>query len=114
MDRKEKERYGKLLREGKEKLRNGDSKGAAEDIREFREFLESFERRLNGEIKQRIKRTARLMPGDLVTVEVGDNKKTEFVNALVIAVSGKGVTVRTFWGLDVENLDPHLVRRRRC
>lgn len=113
MDNREKAKYSKLLRGGKTKLAKGDGKGAAEDVREFREFLESFERRLNGEIKQRVKRTARLMPGDLVTAEIGDAKKSEFVDALVLAVSAKGVTIRTYWGLDVEDMDPHLVRRRR-
>lgn len=117
MDRKDKEYFSKVMRLGKKKLLSGDGKGAAEDVREFREFLESFERRLNAiaaKPKQSAKRTNRLMPGDAVIVEFGDNKKTEFVDALVLAVSGKGITVRTFWGLDLEEMDPHLVRRRRC
>lgn len=112
MDQNEKEKFSKLLHDAKAKLLKGDGKGAAEDLREFREFLESIERRLSGIVKEKVKRTARLMTGDPVTVEIGDTNKTEFVDALVLAVSGKGITVRTHWGLDIENMDPHLVRRR--
>lgn len=117
MDATEKARFTGVLRRGKAKMKKGDYKGAAEDVREVREFLESFERRLNS-IAERsrqpvpVKRKSRLMPGDEVIVEIGDNKQTEFVDALVLAVSAKGITIRTYWGLDIEHCDPHLVRRR--
>ena len=115
MDAREKARFTKVLRQGKAKMIRGDYKGAAEDVREVREFLEAFERRLNNiatKGKEPLKRKSRLMPGDEVIVEIGDKRKTEFVDALVLSVSGKGITVRTYWGLDIEHCDPHLVRRR--
>lgn len=115
MDRKERTRFSKVLRQGKAKMIKGDYRGAAEDVREVREFLESFERRLNNiaaKANEPPKRKSRLMPGDKVVVEIGGKGTTEFVDAHVLAVSGKGVTIRTYWGHDIEHCDPHLVRRR--
>jgi hypothetical protein len=112
MDRNEKAEFSKVLRGARAKLLNGDGKGAAEDVREFREFLECRLNSIAAQPKEAVKRKSRLMPGDLVIVEIGDKSKTEFVDALVLAVSRKGITVRTYWGLDIENIDAHLVRRR--
>lgn len=112
MDAKEKARFTKVLRQGKAKMLKGDFKGAAEDVREVREFLESFERRLNNAAMEREKPKGRLKPGDEVFVEIGGNGGMEFVDAIVLAVDGKGVTIRTYWGRDIEHCDPRLVRRR--
>jgi uncharacterized protein with gpF-like domain len=115
MDSKEKARFSKVLRQGKAKMLKGDFKGAAEDVREVREFFESFERRLSNaasKAKQREKPKRRFKAGDEVFVEIGGNGKSEFVDATVLAVTSKGVTIRTYWGHDIEHCDPHLVRRR--
>lgn len=113
MDKAEKVKYAKVLHNGKAKMLKGDFKGAAEDVREVREFLESFERRLNNiAAKSKEPRKRRmLLPGDEVMVELDGHGKTEIVGATVVAITSKGVHVKTYWGAEIKDINPRLVRR---
>ena len=50
--------------------------------------------------------------GDSVIVEIGSKTKTEWVDAVVTAVTSIGINVKTFWGQDYQHCHPKCVKRR--
>jgi hypothetical protein len=113
MDKAEKIKFTKVLKNGRAKMKKGDFRGAAEDVARLGDFLESFERRLNGiRDKENSKPEKKLKPGDLVMVELDYHGKTEIVDATVIGITSKGVHIKTYWGQEFPDINRRLVRRR--
>jgi hypothetical protein len=113
IEKADKMRLSKVVKDGKQKFLKGDYRGAAENVREVREYLESFERRLNSHAKQKPERaTRKLRSGDEVIAEIVGHGKTEYVEATVISLGHRGVNLKTYWGLEVKDHPPRLVRRR--
>lgn len=113
IDRADTKRLAQAVKNGRTKFKSGDFKGAAEDVREVREYLESFERRLSSMAKPKKERaTRKLRSGDEIVAEIGGHGKTEFIDAVVISVTHRGVNMKTYWGSELRDHPPRLVRRR--
>lgn len=114
MDKKDKAYFARIMKNGKTLVQKGDFRGAAEKVREFREFLETIERRLDGIEKVRKDRRKRaIKPGDKVMIEMHSHGKCEIVDAIVLSINRrKEITVKTYWNRVLVDQPPELVRRR--
>lgn len=109
---------GAKIREAKARFVKGDVEGSAALIREVREDLQAFERRLSSasastpRLDSARRPSRKLQPGDKVVIEIEGHGKSEFVDATVISATARAVNVKTYWGRVIENHPARLVRRR--
>lgn len=104
------------IRQAKALFKAGDIRNSAALIREVRESLAEFEKRLNNAVAaadnpKRKRTSGKFKANDEVMVEIEGHGKSEIVDATVISVTHRGVNLRTYWGKELRDHPPRLVRR---